>query len=261
MDGRDDSITEKRVYGERSGRVTLLVAAAVGVVAVHVAADRVGGYRVEHRCTPHDIAGSAAGTAVATDEDLLFGEGFEPTGFGPAVATSVLDGTPVAAGPDGSLARLDGSWEPVGVAEAGVNAIDADLLAGDDGVYRIDDGLQYVGLSAVRDVAAAGPLAATADGLYALGNGWMDVLDGDFHVVASDGERAHAATAAALYERRETGWRAVSIPVDEPIVDVAYVECPYAVTADGTLLAAAGDDDWRSYPLGVSGVVAMAVLG
>ena len=261
-DGGSDSIEEKRVYGERRGKREVLVAAEVGIVAASVANGRVGEFGVEHRCSPRDVAASEGRVAVATPDDVLLddGDGVDGTGFGPAVAVGVLDGTAIGAAPDGRVARLVEEWETVGVVEAGINAISTELVAADDGVHRIGDGLSYAGLSMVRDVSATGvPLAATADGLYALGNGWMDVLEGDFHAVASDGERAHAATGAELYERREDDWRAVSLPVDEPVVDVAYAGCPYAVTADGTLLAEPEDEDWRSHPLGVSGVVGLAV--
>jgi asparagine synthase (glutamine-hydrolysing) len=86
-------------------------------------------------------------------------------------------------------------------------ALAGNLAASEAGVFRLtDSGLRPAGLQAVTDVArAAGvPLAATAEGLYELGNGWLDVRDGEFRLAAGapDG-RAHAATADAFYGRAD----------------------------------------------------------
>ena len=303
-----DDIEEKRVYGDRTGRTELLVAAAMGVLAVDVSDDRVGGFGVAHRCVPADVATSGGRVAVATDEDVLVREpdsrAFGATGFGPAAAVGFDDGTPVAAGLDGRVARLDGghegesgrgangsgasgsggsssgasgadgaddaegavdadvdahgpAWTELGYIDAGIRAIDGRLLAAADGVYRLP-ALDFAGLDDARDVAAAGPLAATGDGLYSLGNGWMDELEGAFQAVTSDGRNAHAATQEAFYERRAGDWRAVELPEDGRVVDVAYGDAVYAVTADGSVVAE-GEDGWRSHPLGVDGVVGCAV--
>lgn len=262
-----DDIEEKRVFGERAGGTSLLVAAAVGVLSVGVSADRVGEFGVAHRCSPTDVAAAGGLVAVASDDDVLVrppgGEDFEPTGFGPAVAVGVeTEGEVVAASDDGRLARLvtdatEPSWTDLGHLDAAVRAIDPPLLAAADGLHRLP-GLDYVGLEDANDVAAAGPLAATGEGLYSLGNGWMDELDGDFRVAATDGERAHAATGSALFERRDGDWREVDLPADGRVVDLAYVAVPFAVTRDGVVLAEGGDG-WRATPLGVDGVVGCVV--
>lgn len=254
-------VTEKRVFDERAGKTTLVVAAAMGVLDVEVASDRLGRFGVSHRCDPTDISSSAGRVAVATEGDVLHrgpeGDTFEPTGFGPAVAVGYND-EPVAAGPDGRVAAWrEGAWTDLGSLDADVRAIDPPLLATDDGVYRLPT-LDYVGLDDAYDVAAAGPLAATGEGLYSLGNGWMDELDGPFRVAAAGPASDHGATHDTLFEREGGTWRAASLPADGSVVDVAYGDCPYAVTAEGTLLAH-GPDGWRAHPLGADGVVGCAV--
>jgi len=257
-----DDVAEKRVFEDRAGRTDLVVAGSVGVLDVAVAADRLGRFGIAHRCAPVDVAASAGSVAVATEEDVLLrnasAEVFESTGFGPAVAVA-YDDAPVAAGPDGRIAAWrDGGWAEIGRIDTVVRAIDPPLLAATDGVYRLPN-LDYVGLDDAYDVAPAGPLAATDEGLYSLGNGWMDELDGSFRVVATEAGRAHAATPDDLYEREAGTWSVASAPTDDPVVDVAYGDCPYAVTADGSLLAH-GAEGWRAHQLGVDGVVGCAVV-
>lgn len=155
-------------------------------------------------------------------------------------------------------------WTMVGHVEI-VRAIDGPLVATPDGVYRIEtDSLTHVGLDDVRDISGRGvPLAATDEALYTLGNGWMDVLEGNFRAVTSDGAaRAYAVSMASLYAKDATAddeWHEVDLPTDEPVVDVAYApEVVFAVTESGTLLVDAGDG-WHSQELGVRGVAGLAV--
>lgn len=267
-----DEIEEKRVFGDQAGAAQLLVAAGIGVLSVSVAADRVGRFGVIRRCDPTDVATDEGRVAVSTAEDVLVrgrgAEGFAPTGFGPAVAIGFDDGAIIAAGTDGRVARWDpdgddemavderAGWSALGALDADVRAIDGRLVAAADGVHRLP-GLDYAGLDDVSDVAAAGPLAATADGLYSLGNGWMAEVEGAFRAVEAESDRAHAAGTEGLSERSVGGWRAVDLPVDDPVVDVAYGPVVYAVTASGDVLAE-GEDGWRIHPLGVDGVVGCA---
>lgn len=261
-----DDVTEKRVFDDRAGGEELIVAAGDGVLSVAVSADRVGRFAVVHRCAPADAASDAGRVAVAAEADVLHrdpgGEAFATTGFGSAVAVGFADGRLVAAGPDGRVARRDptdggDAWADLGRIDGEVRAIDGRLLAASDGVHRLP-GLDYAGLEDVHDVAAEGPLAATGSGLYSLGNGWMAERDGDFRAAASDGPRAHAATAETLFERRGARWEDVELPADGQVVAVAYGTVPYAVTADGVLLAG-GEEGWRGHLLGVEGVVACVV--
>lgn len=263
------SIDEKRVYDEKTGRTDAYLATAAGVARVSVSGDIVGEFALTHRCTARDVAAAGTRLAVATDRDVLVGppDDLAGTEFGPATAVDFRDGAVAAGG--GRVARLReagteaGEWDELGRV-ADVRAVSGDLLAAADGVHRLDGA--HVGLSDARDVTTTGtPLAATGDGLYRLGNGWMAVLDGDVRTVASDGGRVHAATPDVLYERRDgerDGWDAVDTPVDEPVVGVAYGEAEagavYAVTADGTVLVDAGDG-WQSRSLGLPGTCAIAL--
>jgi hypothetical protein len=268
----DISIDEKRVYGEKTGTTELYVAADLGVAVVAVSDDIVGEFSLAHRCTARDLAAGPNRLAVATDADVLVSDdgGYAGTGFGPAVAVGFDDGTLLAAGPDGRVARRGGeAWHRVGEV-ADVRAIDGDLVGAADGVYRVDDGLAHVGLADVRDVATGGtPLAATDDGLYYLGPGWAEGREGAFVAVASAPERGHAAGEAGLFERTDDGWTACALPTEEPVVAVAHGEPAsgaddggergvYAVTGGGRVLVDAGDG-WRDRALGLAGATALAV--
>lgn len=266
-----DGLAEKRVYAGRDGARELVVAASLGLVVVSLAGGRVGEFGLARRCTPADLAvaigsdGDSARLAAATDADVMVAsepevDALEPTDFGPAIGVTFHDDQAVAAAPGGRLAvHENGAWTTLGELAAAPTALDGDLVATAGGVVRVVEGaLHEAGLREVNDVArvAGVPLAATADGLYELGNGWLDVLAGDIRLVAGapDG-RAHAATADAFYERADGGWRPVDLPLDGPVAAVAYGERSYAVTAAGDLLVEA-DDNWRAHPLGVAGVVA-----
>ncbi|ELY45679.1 HVO_0234 family beta-propeller protein [Natronorubrum sulfidifaciens] len=285
------SIEEKRVYGDRAGAIEAYVSSSIGVVRVRVAGDTVGEFGLCDRCTARDIAATERAVAVATDEDVRLlvpsadddestadDPAIVETGFGPAVAVGADDAGLLAASPDGGIARLegeltaaDGDWNTLESDGIGtVRAIDRDLIGTDSGVYRVHDGgLDHAGLTAVRDVSAAGvPLAATADGLYKLGNGWMEILEGSFEVVAADPHtdpgrltRAHAVSGETVYAYSEDGWQ-VYDRSSEPIVGIGYGETCYAVTERGTFCSATPDDDtgqWRSRTLGIGDVTGLAV--
>lgn len=266
------TIREKRVFVEQADTVAAFVAAEMGVAVARVSGDKIGEFSLVERCTAQDVAATGRGVAAATDEDVLLGDddGFEPTGFGAAVAVTDFDGGVLAAGADGRLAQYDGDWEPVGRLDADVRALDADLVAARDGVHRVtDDGLAEAGLDDARDVAAPGvPHAATADGLYALGNGWRAALDGDVRVVASDpgtadpGElgRAHAATPNALYAHADGDWTPREFPVAEAVTAVDYTaDGVLALTEAGTLAVDVGDG-FRHRNLGLRDARALAAV-
>ena len=230
-----------------------------------------------------------SGTSTATPE-IDFAE----TGFGPATAVGFDGGTLFAGDENGRVARSDGegswssdsdhsgggddgdgtesaAWADVGTTGS-VRAIDGGLVAADDGVYRVGSGgVTHAGLDDARDVDAE-PLVATGAGLYKLGNGWMDVLEGSVEAVDAIEERGLAAVDGALYARGldsgETGdasderdrWVEEKLPVDGDVVAVTHgVEASYAVTADGALAVRLPGDEWRYRELGVRDVAAATV--
>ena len=277
MTDEDLSIDEKRVFASKAGKTEVFVAAGVGVVVVDVSEDLVGGFRVDHRCTARDVAGRAGRLAVATDEDVLLAPGYEATGFGPAVAVGFSESDVVAVGDDGRVGTLsfdstlgadgdggeDPVWRALGSVEEG-HAVDGRLVATAGGVVRAgDDALHPAGLDDVRDVAAAGPFAATGEGLFYLGNGWMEIEGGSWHAVDAsiDGERAHAAGDPGVRRRRATDggeWRAVDLPITDPVGFAYGDDFVCTVTADGTFLVDAGDGP-RTQELGLRDVGGIAV--
>lgn len=266
----DTALDEKRVYGERGDRTVAFVAAAPGVTRVELSGDQVGRFSLLSRTTATDVAGGSGALVVATDEDVLLGTGEElaPTGFGRATAVAIADGMPVAAGPGGRVALLrDDEWVPAG-SVTDPRCADGDLLAADS-VSRVGETVTALGSppGEVRDLAAAGPYAATDAGLYRHdGRGWEPLVDDDCRLVAAAGERACVVTGSAVLVRQAGGWQPVESPGSDSLAGLAYGEGLYAVTASGTVLVRAaaeetpgGHSGWRSRALGVREVVGVAV--
>jgi len=282
------SIEEKRVYDDQGGVTEAYVASGVGLVRVKIANDIVGEFALVRRCTARDVAAGGRRVAVATDEDVLVSarkddeETVEPTDFGPAVAVGYADGDLLAASPGGRVARRrDGTWDDLEAPPLEVRAIDGDLLATDEGVFRVlGDGLTHAGLGDARDVSTAGvPLAATADGLFKLGNGWMREFEGTVDVVAAAPrndpgslEVAHASAGADVYGYDDGEWLELP-PATGSVAAIGHGETVYAVTDDGTFLVAgetgelsdvnrsptAAGQWWRSRTLGVADVRGLAI--
>lgn len=279
------SIEEKRVYRGSGNSTPVYVAGDFGVAVVETSDDLVGEFGLEHQCTARDVAGRNGRLAVATDEETLVHgpDGFEPLEVGASTAVGFDGEDLLVAREDGAIFREDDEeWRQLGRLDD-VRAIDGSLLAAASGVYQAESrDLEYVGLENVRDVSTAGvPLAATADGLYTLGNGWMEVASGEFFAVSATQNtgrlgRAHAAGEDGLVGYDDDEWHAVEVPTDETIValthgndtyespagggsdDVVRHDAVYAVTADGTFLLSVGDG-WRKQVLGLPGVQAIAV--
>ena len=229
------------------------------------------------------LAALGPGSESATTPDEL---DFSEVALGPCVAVGVHDGGFLVAEGDGAVSRisvsLDGqsirtTVDPVGDL-ADPRAIDGSLIAAADGVYKAVSGgggwrLEHVGLSDVRDVAGSGlPLAATGGGIYWLGNGWMDALDGEFGVVAADSDgHAMAAGEGGLWIRTgaadtggdgwgEDAWTLATLPVEAPIAALGYGPgTAVAVTADGTVCVDVGDG-WRHRAVGVRDVNGVALV-
>jgi hypothetical protein len=270
------SIDEKRVHGPDSDPRTAYIASETGVATVALVGERVGGVSLVYREPARDVAACGDRVLVATAEDVVkvVGEEAEALGFGPARAVGVDAYRTTLAGGEEGLARYDAeeggteTWRSLGsVGE--VRAIDGDLVASSEGVYRVaGEGAQYSGLDDASDVTSAGmPHAATSSGLYALGNGWLEALTGAFTVVTSDPRtaspgvlgRAHAVSTNEFYEHTAEGWRVRALPGEGTVVDVAYGDGTYAVTDEGTLLTNV-DENWREHPIGVRDVRAIDVV-
>jgi hypothetical protein len=269
-------LAEDRVYADRSGARTLVVAAAPGLVTVAVSDGRVGEFGIATECSPADLSAAARADArdpsllaVATDRDVLLAEtteidALEPTGFGPAPAVTVHEGRPMAADPAGELSSYrDAGWESIGELPGSATALDGDLVGTAEGVFRlIEGGIRPAGLADVTDVArAAGmPLVATGDGLYELGNGWLDALEGAYDLVtgAPDG-RAHVAGPGGTYTRENGAWAPLELPRQSDVAAVAYGARTFVLTAAGDLYIEA-EAGWARTPLGIEGIVGAVVL-
>ena len=283
------TLTEKRVFGAKTGVTDVFVATDAGVAAVTVSADQIGTFGLASREPATAVAATADRLVVGTDEGLL-GADIDAAGRSADVpdptfaaidgdtidAVSAVDLTPeglLVADGDGVIYRGEHAgavteppaWKRLGATDE-VRAIDAGLLAAADGVYRVDDdGLTNTGLTDVRAVTGVGqPLAATADGLFRLGNGWQSVAEGAFRAVAADGHgHAHAVGEAGLLVRSadDGAWTTTTPPVEAPIVDLAADRgIVAAVTDDGTLGVTAGDG-WRHQRLGLPGARGVAIGG
>lgn len=254
---KDITLDEKRVYGATEGSTPAFVATGAGLARVEVSDDLVGEFSLAHRGDARDVAASGGRLAVATSADALVGTGdaFAETGFGPATAVGFTDGL-VAAG-EGRVARHeDRDWTTLADVDD-VRALAGGMCAAVGGVYRLDG--SHVGLDDARDLSTEGEVfAATGDGLYALGNGWLDELGGGFRAVAGDGDRAYAvADDGTLYRRGGDEW--VGADARGDVADVALAEeAVYAVTTDGTFLADAGEG-WRDRMLGLPDARRVAV--
>jgi len=280
------TLTEKRVFGSKHGTTEVFAASETGLVGVTVSADNIGEFGLPIRKETSAVATSERGVLAGTTDGIQY----SPLNDGPStaqsrsfnvigseLADSVVD---LTWGPDGPIAvTADAVWIPnewstatertaeavawksVGELNA-IRAVSGSLVATSDGIYRLGEELDHVGLTAVNDIAAHGtPLAATDDGLFSLGNGWQQVASGTFRRVGSDGH-GHAHAIGETILRCEPGaddWVDDALPVDSRVVDVDYGGgVVAAITENGTLALAAGDG-WRQQLLGVRGIAGLAV--
>lgn len=268
----DDASEERRLFGEQLATRTGFIACDLGVARVSLAGGRVGHVSLVKRCTATSVAVGQEQVVAGTVRGVLVDEGDGFDRFGEAfevVAVGLTgDGRALAGGADGRVVawQPDQGWESLG-AVTEPQRFDGEFLAAGDGVYRVTESLEHLGLSSAHDVAAVdGLLAATEDGLYR-----QDAESGEWHhehdrpvatVVAADGQ-AHAIDDRDILERVDGAWERRDVP--QLAVDLAYGKEPCAITADGTLLVnassetSAGDREWRSHPLGLLGVVEFVV--
>lgn len=272
MSDEDISLDEKRVFEDQRGTATVFVAGELGLARVEVSDDQIGRFGLVHRGETQDVAVDTheGKVAIATADDVLVGDGesFDPTGFGPAVAVTFADGL-AAADPRGRIARRDGlEWTTTATVGAQIDAMDGDLVATAMGVYRIESTEdQGVALADVRDVASAGPFAATGGGIYRLAEGvWERDVEGDATAVAGSASRSAGLVDRTVLERTDEAgeWETAGCPAGD-VVDLAVAEAIYAIDREGTLFvdpptAKDGSDGWASRSLGVTEVAAIDVL-
>ena len=304
----DISIEEKRVYAGSAGRTDAYLAADVGVVRVAISGDKVGPYELVARDAARDVAvlgrpDAPDLIAVATDHTLAVASAaddptFDPVGLGASVAVGVSDGGFLAADATDELHRVNvrAAPEPAGSPTTDTTRIgsvddprriDGPLVAAADGVHRVTGTaagaaptVETAGLANARDVSGAGvPLAATASGLYWLGNGWMPAAERPATAVAADGNghamavvdgtlRVHpggagvsGSPAGTVAETRwdADAWTETALPVDERPVALGYGPGLSAVvTAAGTVCVNAGDG-WRHQALGIGEIGGVAL--
>lgn len=208
---------------------------------------------------------------------------------GPMVdANADADRAVVAAGEDGVVRRADladvgaapdetppsspqpGNWRSIG--EATVRSADGRLLAAADGVFRVGtDGIDHVGLDDARDVAAAGPYAATRAGCYRLGPGWTAEVEEPTDLVsARPGAPAGRGAGDEGEPDANPGPGAeVPDPDDTAVEDAAPTAAaaptagaaPIAHAARGETFLARTADGWRAVPWPSSAPVAGVAYG
>lgn len=253
-----------------------------------------------YRSTSADDRSIDAGDVSTTAGDGTGGPrssaAFERIGAAPAVAIGLAGGHLLVGREDGTLLGVARDrWPTATDPEARsigtlpeIRSIDGRLVATPAGVYRVDPGAiqtddrpgsnrvesdrgstgaeadpkpTNVGLEAVNDVFGHGmPVAATDDGLYVLGNGWMDVLEGRFDLVAGDGHGGtHTAGEPGFFEQTDDGWSERSPPIDGSIAALAHGDGRLAVVTDDGGLCVTDGDDWGHQYIGVSDVRAAAI--
>jgi hypothetical protein len=225
-------MAEDRVYDERAGSDTVLLATGTGVVAVAVSASRVGRFGLDHRCVARDVTADAGVVAVATSEDVLVrpaddslsptsdaspeGGGYARTGFGEAAAVGVDGGAVLAADPD------------------------------EDRVYRLlADDVEGGGPGGDTASSAGGPsgdTASSAGGPSGEDHEWLEVGDVDHPVRRIDGNLL--AAGDGVYRVTPDGLHAAGL---DDARDVA-AGGPYAATGDGLYRLANGWVDDLSAP-------------
>lgn len=299
----DISIEEKRVYAGRAGRTDAYIATGSGVVRVSISADKIGGFELVADTPTADVAvrakrGGPPLLALATDEGLRVAPLSDETSDltlstvtdSPAIAVDGTEKGFLVGTAEGTIEHLeivstavdtDGATvEHTHTAQIGSvpepRAIDWPLIATVEGVYQVDstgthETLTRVGLGDVNDVSGVGvPLAATTDGLYWLGNGWMTAINRPTTLVASDGDgHAMAVVDGEMIvhnggESDPSGWDGNTwtthpLPVDETPVAVGYGPGVSAVVTEAGTVCVDVGDGWRHHVVGVRTVRSVAL--
>lgn len=283
----DDASDERRLFGRRREAGHILVAAGLGITRVEVAGGRVGQFSLAERCECTSVAASHGMAIAGTTDGVLLdaGDGFAPADDPDAgrIAAVGVDQQWLTQARDSGVVRrrgrTQGAWESVGSvpeprALAGIH------LAATDGVYRVGDHLDDLGLDDVHDVALTdrgagsdpdvGPvtlLAGTADGLYRhSGEGWQREHDTSVSVVESTGAHTFAVSEQGILEAGDDGWTFLGEQPGGDLVDIAIHDRVYGITAEGTIWTTdepLGEErkfrSWRSFSIGVRGAVEVAI--
>jgi hypothetical protein len=262
----DDAAEDRQLFGEQLRTRAAYVACDLGIARASLAGGRVGHAGVVERCTAMSVAADSERVVAGTVRGVLVdeGEGFERVGEPFEVAAVGLAGGRVlAAGADGRVLVWDSEygWRAVGTV-SDPQRFDGAVLAAGNGVYRVTESLEPLGLSGVHDVAGESPFVATEDGIYRQSNsGWELEHDRPAATVIAAGGSVHAIDDRGILERTGGTWSRVDTPALP--VDLAYAGVLCGITGDGTVLVDEPEQDgygtWRSHPLGLRGVVEFAV--
>lgn len=258
-----DSSATRRLFGEELPTRTGFIACEIGVARVSLAGGRVGHAGLVKRCTATSVATDGTQVVVGTVRGVFVdeGEGFERRGDPFEVAAvGIADGRPLAAGEDGLVLAWDGElgWRAVGEV-TGPQRFDGSLLAAGDGVYRVTDELDRLGLAGVHDVADGETcFAASEDGIYRRAEeGWQVEHERPAAVVITGASGSHAVDDRHTLTRVDGAWDDAGTPVLP--VDLGDGDTLCAITADGRVLVRGERGDWRSNPLGLRGVVEFVI--
>jgi hypothetical protein len=255
-------IDEDRVYAGGRREATLLVATESGLVSASVTGDRVGRFGIAWHGSVLDVCADGDRVVIATPDGVKAGSEpttLDSTEIDSATTVGLTDDGWVVGDSGGRVHLVEGDQTRLLGHVGPINAIAPPLIATDDGLYRLptlDDG----GLSAVRDVTTDPiPLAATPDGLFKLGNGWIAAVNGDGSLVSGASTGAAVAIVdGILYTLSDGDWRPLDPPTTASIADVGVGPALYAVTVGGKVLVEAGAG-WRHRNLGISPVRRLAV--
>lgn len=283
----DDASDERRLFGRRREESRLYVAAGLGITRVDVADGRVGQFSLAERCECTSVAASHGMVIAGTDDGLLVdaGDGFAPADdpdAGRIAAVGVDRRWFTQARESGGIrrrGRTQTSWEAVGSVPEPRSLAGVHLAAG-DGIYRVGDHLEDLGLDDVRDVAVTGAeaptkpdrdrttlLAGTGDGLYRYsGDGWQREHETPVSVVASEGGAEFAVSEQGVLEATDGEWILLDEQPTDALVDLVIGDRLYGLSAEGTIWTTAASsaqaDDlrsWRSFSIGVRDAVELAI--
>lgn len=269
MDDSDelDATADRRLFEESAGSRFALVASELGVARLSISGDRVGRASLLERCTATSVATDSERVLAGTTGGVLAGPGLDRLGEPFEVAAVGVGSQLLAAGNDGVVSVWEGvdGWNAVGSVDAPAR-FDGPLLAAEDGVYRVTSGCEPLGLDRVADVAhGEESFAATADGLYRRVEGdWALEHDHPTVAVSTGGGGVCAVDDRGVVERTDGVWQRSESPTS--LVDIATDGDVYAITENGTLLAAVdpdrasdGQSGWRTHAVGLRGVVELAL--